>query len=336
MSVRATVTGATGFIGSYLVRLLLERGARIRALVRDPSRLPADLRGHLELVRGDLGDAGAVSRAVRGAGTVYHLAACARAWAPDPGLFREVNVEGVATLLGACCRWDVPALVHVSTILTLQPHREAPPPARTIPPTPYERTKAEGERLVEAYVREGRRAVVVHPTRVYGPGPLTDANGVSRMLDLYRRGLFRFRLADGDALANYVHVEDVARGILLAGERGDRGAHYVLGGPDNRSLREVLELAGRLDGRRRRTVPVPPGAALVLARLDALRGRLGGEPALTPGWIRCFLEDRRADLSREEEELGYRPRPLEAGLAQTLAWLRDRSDDGRRERGRAA
>lgn len=330
MSAPVVVTGATGFVGRHLVRRLVAEGTPVRVLVRDPGRLPADLRDRVDRVAGDLRDPDAVMRAIDGGRTVYHLAACARAWAPDPGLFHDVNVTGVRNVLAALRRRRPPTtrLVHVSTILTLPPHGASPLEARGIGATPYETSKAEGERLVDEYARDDGWAVVVHPTRVYGPGPLTDANGVTKMLALYLAGRFRLRIADGGARANYVHVEDVADGILRAGRRGARGSHYVLGGEENPTLAAFLELAGRLAGRRPTTVAVPPGVVLALARLDVLRGRLGGEPSLTPGWIRVFTEDRPADVTPARQQLGYRPRPLEAGLRETLSWL-ERRDGGR-------
>lgn len=329
MSAPTAVTGATGFVGTHLVRRLLAEGRRVRVLVRDPGRLAPDLAGRVLQVRGDLREPEAVERTLRGCGTVYHLAACARAWAADPTLFHEVNVAGVRNVLAALRRGRARArLVHVSTILTLSPRNPSPLEAAGIGPTPYEATKAEGERLVDAYAREGGSAVVVHPTRVYGPGPLTDANGLTKMLALYRAGRFRIRIADEGARANYVHVEDVADGILRAGRHGSDGSHYVLGGEENPTMASLLELAGRVAGRRRATMAVPPAAALVLARLDVLRGRLGGTPSLTPGWIRVFTEDRPVDVGPAREDLGYRPRPLEEGLRETLRWLERRNGGG--------
>lgn len=325
MSAPAAVTGGTGFVGTRLVRRLLAEGRRVRVLVRDPGRLAPDVAGRVEAVRGDLRDPEAVARALGGSDAVYHLAACARAWAPDSARFHKVNVLGVRHVLDALRRESGRArLVHVSTILTLSPRRPSPLEAGGIGPTPYEATKAEGERLVDAYAREGGSAVVVHPTRVYGPGPLTDANGVTKMLALYLAGRFRLRIADGGARGNYVHVEDVADGILRAGRHGPSGYHYVLGGGENLTLEQFLELAGQLAGRRRATLAVPAAAAVALARLDALRGRLGGTPSLTPGWIRVFTEDRPADVAPARADLGYEPRPLEQGLTETLSWLESR------------
>jgi dihydroflavonol-4-reductase len=137
---------------------------------------------------------------------------------------------------------------------------------------------------------------------------------------LYLRGRLRVRLADGDVLGNYVHADDVAAGILLAAERGKSGSHYILGG-ENASFRALLEIASRLSGIRRVVISLPPRAALTVARAAEAWGRFAGRCAITPGWIRVFLEDRRADITPAREDLGYRPRALAEGLRETLSWL---------------
>lgn len=315
------ITGATGFVGGRLIGQLLAAGRRVRVLVRDPRRLPDGSRRRVEIVEGDLRDPAAVDRAVEGARTVLHLAAVARAWAPDPAIYQEVNVAGVARLLEAAARHGVARLVHVSTILTLPPYLPAPVTGPARRPTPYERSKREGEELVERYAELDGNAVMVHPTRVYGPGPLTDANGVTVALRSYLRGRLRVRIADGGVLANYVHVADVAAGIRLAAERGRRGAHYVLGGRENVSFPGLLEETARLARVRRVVLPIPPEAALLAGRLGELWGVLTGSTSLTRRWVRVFLEDRRVDIGPASRELGYAPRRLADGLGETVRWL---------------
>lgn len=314
------VTGASGFIGRYVVQQLLARGRSVRVLVRRPEVLPDTARRAVEVVAGDVRDPAALARAVRGAHTVLHLAACAKAWSRDPQEFVAVNVRAVGNLLQLAEAEGVERLVHVSTILTLPPHRPAPVNGRSQDPTPYESSKRIGERLVEAYAASGCHATIVHPTRVYGPGPLHDANGVTRAIALYLRGRLRLRLADGDALGSYVHAEDVAAGAIQAAEQGRPGAHYVLGG-ENASFRAVLDMVATLAGVRRGVVALPPGLGLAVARLTELWGRLGGDFVLPPGWVRVLLEDRRAAIEPVRWELGYRPRSLQDGLRQTIAWL---------------
>ncbi len=321
MSGLTLVTGATGFIGSYLVRQLVSAGARTRVLVRRPELLPADVRSRVEVTRGDVRDGAALVAAVQGADTVLHLAACARAWSSDPTEFAAVNVVAVERLLEAAFRAGVERLVHVSTILALPPRHPAPLGGLARRPTAYEASKRAGDRLVESYAAAGRHAVLVHPARVYGPGPCNDANALTRVIALYLRGRFRVRLDDGDVLGSYVHAADVARGIRAAARAGRSGAHYVLGG-DNLSFRAFLDLVGDISGRRRRVVALPRSAALAAGYMGLLWGRLGGTAPITPGWIRVFLEDRPADSEPARRELGHAPRPAAVGVAETIAWLR--------------
>lgn len=319
MSGEVLVTGATGLVGGHVVARLLEQGRPVRVLVRAPERLAPELRRRVRVVQGDLARGPLLEPALAGVDTVLHLAACARAWSRDPGEFTAVNVRAVDRLLAAAGAAGVRRVVHVSTVLTLPMLR----PAAGRAATPYETTKLEGERLVEAWIAAGHDAVIVHPTRIYGPGPLNDANGVTRLIALYLDAPVVFRLADGDVLANYVHAADVAGGILAAAERGRRGAHYVLGG-ENSSLRALLELVGTLSGVRRRVVAIPRPAALAAAHAALLWGWMGGAAPITPDWMRSWFDDQRVDPSALAHDIGCRARPLERGLRETITWLRRR------------
>lgn len=310
MSALTLLTGATGFIGRHVLTRLLEDGERVRVLVRRPELLPPVVAARVEIVRGDLRDPPSLARAVAGADTVLHLAACARAWSPDPNEFRAVNLRAVAALLEAVEKYGIGRLVHVSTVLTLTRPRD-----RAL--TPYEETKLAGERLVE---RSGH-GIIVHPTRVYGPGPLNDANGVTKVIALYLAGRFRVRLDDGDVQANYVHVGDVAGAILSAARRGVTGAHYLLYG-ENASMRGLLEKVARLSGTRRRVLRVRPQVAVAAAGAAELAGRIGVPVPITRNWVRLFLEDQRVVAEDGWNAPGYAPRGLDVGLAQTLEWLR--------------
>lgn len=321
MTEHVLLTGATGFIGRYLVRRLVQDGVRLRVLARQPEQLPSGCLSSIEVMRGDVRDRRLLHEAVRGVDTVLHLAACARAWCQDRKEYRTVNAAAVKDLLDAVEGAGVKRLVHVSTILTLPPYRAAAVRGAANRPTPYETTKLDGERLVRAYAASGGHAVIVHPTRVYGPGPLTDANGVTRAISLYLDGKLRIRLADDDALANYVHAADVAEGIVLAARRGVSGNHYVLGG-DNASFSELLALASELSGIEHMTFTLPARAALAAGRAAELWGHLGGTAPITTRWIRVLLEDRRADIQPTRDALAYRPRSLRTGLSETIRWLR--------------
>ncbi len=313
------VTGAAGFIGRVLVRRLMSEGTPVRVLVRRPEAL-GGLRDHVEVVRGDVRDRGDVARAVRGAGLVYHLAGCAKAWSRDEGEFHAVNVEGVRHVLDAAREHGVERVVHTSTVLTLLPFSPGPVRGIAAPPTPYEETKRAADRLVEAHVARGGDALTVHPTRVFGPGPLHDANGATKLIAAYLAGWFRFRLSDRDVRANYVFVEDVAAGMVQAAHEGVPGGRYTLGG-ENVSIREFLGVIDRVIGTARWTLPLAPRISAAVAGAAELWGRLGGTPFITRGWVRTYLQDHSVPIEDTVRALGYRPRPLEERIRETVEWL---------------
>lgn len=316
MSRPALVTGATGFIGTRLVELLLDDGLEVRAFVRSPDRLPRRLRSRVELVVGSLASPEAVRRAVHGAGMVFHLAGLATAWARRPADYFTINVEGTRRVLVAAQREGAGRVVHVSTVLTRFPDGGTA--------TPYVASKRLAEQLVGRYVAAGGNAVTVNPCRVYGPGPLNDANGATRLIRSFLGPGVAIRLRDHGSRASYVHVEDVARGMLLAGRRGRTGASYVLGG-ENASVEKLARLVAELSGRPVRCLAVPRGPALALAGAMELGGRIGAPVPITRAWVRSFLQDQAVDIRPTTDAIGFRPRPLRAGVLETIDWLQTRN-----------
>lgn len=319
MKAPVAVTGGTGFIGTHLVRRLIDLDVPVRALVRSLDRMPPELRARVDVVVGTLEEPEALRRLAEGTGTFFHLAGLAAAWAPRTSEFFTVNVEGVRRVLAAAEEAGVGRVVHVSTVLTRFPVDEVP--------TPYLASKHLGERLVLKYVEDGGDAVIVQPCRVYGPGPLNDANGATKLLDSFLHGPLCVRLRDGGVQGSWVHVEDVVEGLILAARHGEVGGSYLLGG-ELRSVQGLLELTADVAGVRRRCLAVPPVLALGIAGVFEIGGRLGLPVPITRTWVRSFLHDHAVDIGPTREALGYRPRPLREGLAQTIEWLRERREGG--------
>jgi len=261
-----------------------------------------------EIIWGDVRNPAAVERLLDGADVVFHLAAQARAWAADPQDFERVNVDGTRNVLSAALAAGIRRVVHVSTELVDGEQ------------TAYQRSKRGAEAAVRDFLARGGDAVIVRPTRVFGPGPLSPANSVTRIIALYRRGLFRVRIADRGARANYVYVDDVVNGLLQAAERGARGAAYGLGG-ENLTISQLLDLVAQVTGRRHRVVAAPQAAARAVAWVSELAGRLGIEPLITRDWVDLLTKDQPRSSARAETELGYRPRSAREGIAATVAWL---------------
>ncbi len=319
------VTGATGFVGLALCQRLVEGGDRVRAFVRDAGRADSLRQAGIRVHLGTLDDGEALRRAMDGCERVFHLAALAAVWAPDPDAFRRVNVVGTREVLASARSAGVARVVHTSTAAVLGPASNGPVDEDTVRTTPffspYERTKAEAEAEVRAFCDEGGDAVVVSPTRVYGPTPRRPLPPMNRLVHAYRAGWWRFLPGDGSAIGNYVDVADVVEGHCLAADRGRRGERYLLGGQDV-SFADLFAVLGRVTGMPHWLVPVPRVALMGGARAaTTLAAATGRSPLLTPGWVHRFLLDWAMTSAKAERELGYRPRALEAGLARTIAWL---------------
>lgn len=324
---KALVTGSTGFIGRRLVEQLIGAGWSVNAFVRPATDTSAVARGNVIIHRGDLGDRAALECAMRGCDAVFHLAAYARNWARNPEVFFKVNVEGTQNVLEAAKKAGVRRMVHTSTNLVLEPSSGAPVTEDILRSAPfythYEESKTAAEGLVRNAVQDGLEAVIVNPTRVFGPGLVSEGNSVTRLIKMYLRGDGRFVLGDGSNVGNYAFVEDVARGHILAAEKGHPGERYILGG-ENISFRGFYEMLAEASGQRHRIFCIPKTAARLLAEVEHRRASwFKGYPLISPEWVRLFLDDWACSSDKAIRELGYVITPLPEALRLTVEWLRN-------------
>jgi dihydroflavonol-4-reductase len=295
--VRVFVTGGgRGFVSRHVVTALETAGHEVRSEW-------ADVR-----------DAGAVARAVDGAEAVVHVAALYSYSAPEADM-HAVNVEGTRNVIAACRAANVRRLVHTSTAGTCGPvagrmATEADHPPSWELAVPYKRTKLEAERIVLDAARERLDAVVVNPTTPVGDGDRFPTP-TGRMIEGVATGRYRGYLDTG---VNVVDVRDVARGHLLALERGRRGERYLLGGVDL-TLRELFGAIADLAGRPRPRLRVPYRAAHALARAGVANGE---EVALAR--LPMYYSSEKA-----RRELGYEPGPVEPALARAVQDALDRA-----------
>ncbi len=328
------VTGASGFIGGRLVAALTEQGRRVRALVRPTSDVSGMDERRVEWARGDILDPESLRRGMDGCEEVFHLAACARNWAPRREAFFRQNLEGTRNVLAAAEAAGVRRIVCTSTIVTFGPTLPGVVADETTPRstgrffTEYEESKTQAEQECLAWARRGLPVTIVNPTRVYGPGRLTEGNSVTLMIDQYRRGRLPVLLNRGRDRGNYVLVDDLVKGHLRAMERGRPGERYILGG-ENASLKEFFALVDAALGGRRRQFNLPPALAMAFARFERSKAEwLGIHPTITPGWVETFLADWVYSSAKAQRELGYRITPLAEGLRLTCDWLRRRAAGG--------
>jgi farnesol dehydrogenase len=332
------VTGATGFIGERLVQKLAERQCRVRALTRrdlppsppgfDAKRGGPWHRNGVELVRGDITDLDSLRRGMEGCDRVFHLAAYAKNWARDRRTFYRMNVEGMRNVFRVARESGVARVVWTSTCVTLGPTPRGVTADESTPRstpryfTEYEESKSIAEKEALQMAADGFPVVIVNPTRVYGPGNLTEGNSATRLIDDYDRGRLPFLLNCGRNVGNWVLVGDVVEGHLLAMEKGRIGERYLLGG-ENASLAQFFRGIDRVSGKRHFQIPLLKFTPLVFAwMLERRARRFGVYPVITPGWVRTFCADWVYSTAKAERELGYRPTPLREGLKITYEWLR--------------
>lgn len=324
MKKKVFITGGTGYVGTQLVRSLLERGDEVRLLLYD-AREAEDLKNEagVEFIPGNLLDVDALKRGMQGCDRIFHLAAYAKNYAKDRNLFLKINVDGTQNVLDAAlATGGIEKIVCTSTIVTLGPSREGEVRNESMPRivphyyTEYEESKALGEKLMLERARH-QPITIVNPTRVYGPGKNTEGNSLSKMIELYADGKFPFLLGGGHHVGNYVFVPDLVRGHLLALDRGRIGERYVLGG-ENANLIDFFKLVREVSGIKRRQFSLPAWIARLFSRVEKWRADYGSHyPVITPGWVDTFLVHWAYSCDKAIAELGYSVTPLRTGLQMT-------------------
>jgi nucleoside-diphosphate-sugar epimerase len=320
--VKVFLTGGTGFIGGRVAALLRERGDQVMALARDPGRAGRLQKLGARVVPGDLSDRSELARAMAGCDALVHGAAVYKVGIPArerPAMY-AANVVGTENALGAALDAGLPRALYVSTVAVFGDTRgqvvdetyERPDERYT---SYYERTKVEAHRAARRLIDSGLPCVIVQPGAVYGPG---DHSAIGKQLTDFVRGRMP-AVPFPDAGFTMCHVDDVARGILLALDRGAPGETYVLGGEIAR-MREVIAAAARVTGRRPPRLTIPTPLIKAAAPLGPLVGGLMGQP---PN-LRELISSADgvtfwASHEKAARELGYTARGLEEGLRQTLA-----------------
>lgn len=323
------ISGATGYIGSRLSLTLAARGDQVQALVRNPEKLKHIRHPNISGVDGALHNVHSLQQAMSGCSEVYHIAALAGVWHPDPQAFYNINVQGSLNILEAAQRAGVRRVVLTSTAGVVGPtpdgnpvqeHTNANPDLTTA----YEQSKLEAERQSLHYAdRHHLELVIVNPSRVYGPGQWSESNGVTKMIRGYAAGTWRVIPGNGHSIGNYVFIDDVLNGHLLAMEKGRPGERYILGGEDS-SFIDFFETLAQLTGRRHTMIHLPLTAMLAFAYMQQfLADSFGRRPMITPPFVHKFVRHWPLSSAKAERELGYTATSLEEGIRRTLAWLGD-------------
>jgi dihydroflavonol-4-reductase len=317
---KTLLTGGTGLIGSHVARALVERGDELRVTVRDTSRTD-NLDGlDCERVRCDVLDRRALRRALKGVDRVFHAVGLTSLRASRRRLY-DVNVRATRMVLEECLRAGVGRVVYTSSVAAIGP---APPGATADEETPFDprgyavpyvASKREAEMEALRLAARGLSLVIVNPAHVLGRGDVYRSS-----TDLVRRFLAREIPAYVEGALNVVSAGDVARGHLLADERGGAGERYILGNR-NYTLRRLFADLGRISGVEPPALTLPVPVALVLA---SAAERLPGRPPATVGEVLAASMWWTYRNTKARRELGWRPSAHEDALEETVAWYRER------------
>lgn len=320
---RALVTGSAGFIGSNVVRALLEDGHDVRAL-HLPDEDTRNLRGlDVERVAGDVTSLASMRSAMHGCEVVFHLAAVYALWTKDAGVMQRVNVDGTRTVLEAARAEGVRRVVHTSSIARFGgqgAHVQATEESRfALGATgdAYSRSKADAHEVAVRAARD-QDVVIVAPCGPIGPGDAGPTPTGRLLLSAVKMPV----AVVADTTTNFADVRDMARGHVLAAARGKRGETYLLGCRDV-SLVEIARMAFAALGVRKRILVAPFVAASAVAKgLQLVAERVTRRaPLFTPEAVAIAKLGLRADCTKAVRELGMPQSPIETAVGDAMAWF---------------
>ena len=321
----AFVTGATGFVGSHVARVLAEQGADLRLLVRSSS----DVRNidglKADRVTGDLRDAASIETAMAGCEVVFHVAADYRLWVPDSAQMYQSNVEGTRAILDAARMNRVRKVVYTSSVATMGFTADGHSVDENSPVSVhkmighYKRSKYMAEEVAVAAGKSGLDVVIVNPSTPVGERDIKPTPTGRIILDFLKKKFPAYV----DTGLNLVDVTDCARGHLLALEKGRSGERYILGG-ENLTLKQILDKLAVITGMPSPTIKVPYFVALAAGVIDeTVTGRiLGREPRATIDSVRMGRKKMFVSSAKGERELGWKPSPVDGALRRAVDWFK--------------
>lgn len=315
---KAFVTGGTGFIGQRVIRKLRDRGDQVVALVRDPSKA-----GNLdaELIEGDLSSADAIRRGMEGADAAFHIAAVYKVGIPkkDQPAMEDANVRGTERILDAAQDAGVARVVYVSTgnvfgdtkgaVVDESYERDLGEGFLSF----YDETKYRSHQIAKERIAAGAPVVIVQPGAVYGPG---DHSELGNLIDQMRTGKLKMKMFPKSRF-NFVFVDDVADGIILAHDKGQIGESYLLGG-EVAAMDDLFEKTAALLGKKAPKMALPPAMAKASAPLGPVIGPMMGFPPNMKELVKTSDVTITFKDDKARRELGYNGRNFDDGLRETI------------------
>ncbi|KAJ0981525.1 hypothetical protein J5N97_009780 [Dioscorea zingiberensis] len=328
---RVLVTGASGYLGGFLCRALLDEGLLVRAFVRrtsELSSLPISTSHSLELAYGDVTDLPSLLAACHDCDVIFHSAALVEPWLPSPSQFLSVNVGGLKNVLQAFKDSNtLKKLIYTSSFFALGPTNgyvgdEKQIHAGKVFCTEYEKSKVIADKLALEAAQDGIPIILLYPGVIYGPGKLTAGNILAHIMIERFSGRLPGYIGYGNDKESFCHVEDVAKGHIAAMYKGRLGERYLLTG-ENASLKDVFDISALITNTRKPLFHIPLWLIEIYGWISVFFARLTGKlPLISYPTVRVLRHQWAYSWNKAKEELDYNPRTLNEGLAEVLPWLR--------------
>jgi farnesol dehydrogenase len=321
------ITGATGFIGAALTKRLADEGHEIRALVRNKEKAKIIQHRNVSFYYGTITNQQLLAEAIKGVDGIFHLAAIAKPYVRNKSLYYTINIAASASIFKLAMDHHVKRVVFTSSAGTFGPSTSQPVHEQTLRSldffNEYESTKYMAEKVAKDFVLEGADIVIVHPSRVYGPGLISKSNAVTLMIKKYIGGMWRIIPGDGKKVGNYVFIKDVVDGHISAMQFGKSGKQYLLGG-ENYSYEDFFKLLQVVSHKNYKLVKIP---VWILKSFAAIQMQLAllfrQSPLLPPKWVKKYLYNWEVSSDKAEQELSYHITSLEEGFRRTIDWLKN-------------
>lgn len=318
------VTGASGFIGAPLCHQLADADHDVVAIYRNADRLEALKHPRITPFQADIASPTLLRQAIDQCDGCFHLAAIAKPWSPNPSEFKKTNIEGTRNVLAAALDANVKRVVFTSTASVFGPANKECPVTERSPladqlDTDYERSKHSCEAIVSEFRNNGLDVVNTYPSRVFGPGPDNASNSLTQIFSRFASGRWRIIPGNGNAVGNYVFIDDVVKGLHLAMLDSESNENYLLCG-ENLNFNQMVVHLQEATGSRQRMIRVPALLLDIFARSQLAKTRLTGHPPMiTPAFVKKYLKNWYVECDKAKSELGYSPNTFALGLKNTLA-----------------
>jgi nucleoside-diphosphate-sugar epimerase len=320
------ITGGSGYVGQRLALFLAECGFTVHALVRNLKSPQFLTHPNIKIFYGDILNTKQIKDAIQGCEAVFHLASLARIWSINPDDFYMVNVQGTVNVLEASMEAQVKRFVHTSSTGVIGPslkfENNEETPRWSSFNNDYEISKYQAEQEVLKYFHKGLPALIVSPSRIYGPGIDSPSSGVNNFINGYLKRRFAFVAKNTSTRGNYAFIEDVVKGHVLAMEKGKPGEKYILGG-ENLTFEQLFHHIMKLSPKKGMMVKLPKKVLKNFAWIQVfIANSLQKYPKITPDLVTRLGQNSTFSSQKAMDELGYTITPFLEGLQETVKFLK--------------